>query len=60
MELNWLLRMPRWVRHPPSGLHLRIMLGTMALGLVLVGVEHLLGWPDWLRVNGNRMRLPKP
>ncbi len=60
MDLNWLLRMTQWLRHPPSGLQLRIMLGAVALALLLVGVEHFWGWPDWLRVNGSRMRLPKP
>ena len=60
MDLNWLLRMTHWLRHPPSGRQLRFMLAAVALALLLVGVEHFWGWPDWLRVNGSQMRLPKP
>jgi hypothetical protein len=60
MNLNWLFLMTRWVRHPPSPRQVRFLLVVVALSCVLVGVEHFLGWPDWLRVNGSRMRLPKP
>ena len=53
----WLLRMARWVRHPPSVQRLAIVAVVLALCLTLVGIEHVWGWPDWLRVNG-RMRRP--
>ncbi len=53
----WLLRMARWVRHPPSVQRLVIVAVVLALCLTLVGIEHVWGWPDWLRVNG-RMRRP--
>ncbi len=36
------------------------MVVAAALALILVGVEHVWGWPDWLRVNNGRLRLPKP
>ncbi len=60
MDLTWLLRMTRWLRHPPAARQVRFMLVAVALALAFVGVEHLWGWPDWLRVNGSRLALPKP
>ncbi len=48
----WFLRMAQWVRHPPSPARVAVVLVTIALCLALVGIEHLWGWPDWLRVNG--------
>ncbi len=55
----WLIRMARWVRHPPSRQRVILWAVVVALCLILVGIEHFWGWPDWLRVNG-RIRLPKP
>ena len=60
MDLGWILRMTQWVRHPPSSRQVRFMLAAVALCLIVVGVEHVWGWPDWLHVNGPRLRLPKP
>jgi hypothetical protein len=41
------LRAALWARHPLSWRRVKFGL-----------IEHIWGWPDWLRVNG-RMRLPK-
>ncbi len=59
MNPLWLIRMARWARNPPSVLRVIIGAVVVAFCLILVGIEHFWGWPDWLRVNG-RMRLPKP
>lgn len=48
----WLIRMTRWVRHPPPLSRVILVLGVVALCLALAGVEHLGLWPDWLKVNG--------
>ncbi|MDZ4135504.1 MAG: hypothetical protein U1D06_07905 [Paracoccaceae bacterium] len=52
----WLIRAARWVRHPPSAARVKLVLGVIAACLVLVGVEHFIGWPDWLTTNGG----PRP
>ncbi len=52
MTPRWLLRMSRWARHPPSMNRVVLAGIVLALCLALAGVEHLWGWPDWLRVNG--------
>jgi hypothetical protein len=52
MMERWLLRASRWARRPPSWRQLRMLLIILAIGLALVGIEHLWGWPDFLTVNG--------
>jgi hypothetical protein len=47
----WLLRASRWVRNPPSEGRVRLVLGVVVLCLMIVGVEALFGWPEWLTVN---------
>ena len=54
MNLNWLVRMARWARHPPSTRQVFVVLAVLALCLALAGVEWLWGWPDWLTVNTRR------
>jgi len=57
MNPIWLLRMVRWVRHPPSPRMAMLSLTVILACLLLAGAEWLWGWPDWLTVNG-RQRLP--
>ena len=45
---RWFLRMARWSRHPPSPSRVKIVLAAIALCLVVVGVEHFVGWPEGL------------
>jgi hypothetical protein len=52
MSLTWFLRMARWARRPPSADRVKLVLIVIALCLLLVGIEHFLGWPDWLTTNG--------
>ena len=56
MPLHWLLRMARWVRHPPSAGRVRLVLIVLALCLALYAVERWIGWPEAL--SPARLRLP--
>lgn len=52
-SLTQLLRMARWARRPPSMKRVLLVGGVIVLCLSLVAVERLVGWPDWLKTNGN-------
>jgi hypothetical protein len=52
MNLHWLMHMSRWARNPPSWRSVRLVLAVIAACLLLVGIEHVWGWPAWLTVNG--------
>ncbi|HBT00155.1 MAG TPA: hypothetical protein DEB47_09900 [Citreicella sp.] len=56
MPLHWLLRMARWVRHPPSAGRVRLVLIVLALCLALYAVERWIGWPEAL--SPDRLRHP--
>ncbi|MGO4907883.1 hypothetical protein ACEN2J_06060 [Pseudorhodobacter sp. W20_MBD10_FR17] len=51
MNYIWLLRAARWARNPPSSARVKLVLGVILACLILVGVEHFWGWPDFLTVN---------
>jgi len=51
MMLRHLLRMTRLARHPPSAARVKLVLGVIVACLILFGIERMVGWPDWLRVN---------
>jgi hypothetical protein len=51
MNHLWLLRAARWARNPPSSGRVKLVLGVIAACLVLVGIEHFWGWPDFLTVS---------
>ena len=52
MNPIWLIRMARWARNPSPMGRVKLVLGVVLLCLVLFGIEHVWGWPDWLKVNG--------
>ena len=52
MNPIWLIRMARWARHPPPMWRVKLVVGVVILCLVLFGIEHFWGWPEWLTVNG--------
>jgi hypothetical protein len=52
MYPSWLMRMARWVRHPPSPRAVRGLLIVLGLCLALVGIEALGLWPDWATTEG--------
>ncbi len=51
MPLHWLFRMRRWVTHPPPWHRVLLVLGVVAACLLLVGLEWVFGWPDWLTLS---------
>ncbi|GGG76905.1 hypothetical protein GCM10011415_27160 [Salipiger pallidus] len=48
MNPIWLLRMAKWLRHPPSPGRVKLVLAVVAICLLLVAIERLIGWPDAL------------
>ena len=48
---TWLLRMARWVRHPPAPGRVKLVLVVVALCLALALIEWLGFWPEALQVN---------
>ena len=58
MNLQWLLRMARWARNPPSMRRVMLVAAVIGVCLILVGTEKLGLWPEWLAVNSGK-RLPK-
>ena len=52
MPLRRLLRMALRARRPASERRVKLVLGAIALALALFAVERLLGWPDWLTLDG--------
>ncbi|WP_224823731.1 hypothetical protein [Cognatishimia sp. MH4019] len=51
MNLRWFVRASKWARNPPSEKMVKLVFGIILAGLVLVGIEYFIGWPDWLTVN---------
>ena len=49
-----------WLRHPPSPARVRLVLGVLVVCALIAGAEYLWGWPDWLRVNGQRRAITLP
>lgn len=45
---HWFLRMKRWVQHPPSGRRVALVLGVLAACLLIVTLERLGYWPEWM------------
>ena len=54
--LAWLLRAKRWAQNPPSEGRVKLVFGVVALCLVLVGIEYIVGWPDWMTVDSLRQK----
>jgi hypothetical protein len=51
MNLFWLLRMKRWVQHPPSPKMLKLIAFVVLASFALYFYEQAFGWPEWLTVN---------
>ncbi|MEX0969571.1 MAG: hypothetical protein WD046_03880 [Paracoccaceae bacterium] len=59
MNLIWLMRLKRWVQHPPSPRRAWLILAIIALCLLLVAIERWVGWPAFLTLEpAGRGRLP--
>lgn len=59
-NLNWLIRASNWARNPPGPRKVKLVLGVIAVGLVLLALEKLGWWPEWATMERTRgMRLPR-
>ena len=59
MSPHWLMRMKRWVQHPPSPARVALVLAVVALCLALVAVERWVGWPEALTPTPAGRTLPR-
>ena len=55
-QLHWLLRAKRWVQNPPSSGRVKLVFGVIAVCLLIVGIEHFFGWPEWMTVDRLRQK----
>ena len=46
----WLLRMAKWVRHPPSPRRVKIVAIAVAAALAVAALEWFGLWPDWAQL----------
>ncbi|WP_322865898.1 hypothetical protein U5922_006640 [Aquicoccus sp. G2-2] len=51
------LRMSRWARHPPSATRVKLVAAILAVMLVVAGIEHFIGWPEFLTLDPRPPRL---
>ncbi|MGJ8626545.1 MAG: hypothetical protein ACSHXB_06250 [Sulfitobacter sp.] len=47
MNPNWLFRMSRLARNPPSLKRVKLVFGVIALAALIWGIEWMGWWPDW-------------
>ena len=43
-----IVRMAKWARRPPSLKMVIMVFSIVAIGLLIAGIEHYVGWPDTL------------
>jgi hypothetical protein len=48
---NWLIRMYKFARNPPSQARVKLVLGVIVACFALGGIEWLGLWPEFLQVN---------
>ena len=53
-----MLRMTRWIRHPPSRTQLLVLAGVAILVVAVVGLDYLGLWPDALKVERSPRLVP--
>ncbi|WP_295531151.1 hypothetical protein [uncultured Thioclava sp.] len=58
--MTWLMRMARWVRHPPSMLQVKIVAAVIFAVIAIVVIDKLGYWPEWARLNPKAMRAIRP
>lgn len=49
--MHWLIRAKQWARNPPSWGQVKLVFGVIAACLIIVGIEWLVGFPDWMAPN---------
>lgn len=58
--MNWLIRMSRWSRNPPSMKRVLLVFGIVAVALIIFGIEMLGYWPEWATMDNKQMRRTLP
>ncbi len=51
MNQRLLLRLVRLVQNPPSKRRIILVGVVLCIAAVLFGIETLVGWPEWAKVN---------
>ncbi|MBV7409849.1 hypothetical protein [Maritimibacter sp. DP1N21-5] len=46
------IRMSKWARNPPNARQVKLFFIVLGLCLVLFGIDRVIGWPEWLTVDG--------
>lgn len=59
MDPIWLVRMSRWLRHPPSMRRVILVFSVVAICLGIFAFEKLFGWPDALTVERSHKIRPQ-
>jgi hypothetical protein len=60
MPLHFLLKMMRWLRHPPPR-HMRLLIAVVfCIGASLALIEYFFGWPDALTVDPRMRTIGRP
>ena len=55
MNPQWLFRMSRWARNPPSMGRVKLVFGAILVAALIWGIDWLGYWPDWARAE----RIPR-
>ncbi|SFD75287.1 hypothetical protein SAMN04488523_102278 [Sulfitobacter brevis] len=55
MNPQWLFRMSRWARNPPSMGRVKLVFGVILVAALIWGIDWLGYWPDWARAE----RIPR-
>ena len=58
--MMWLLRAVQWVRNPPSGAQVRVVVAIVAAVILLGTVEWMGWWPEWATLDSRSHRMPRP
>lgn len=56
MNPRWLFRMKRWAQNPPSEGRVKFVFAIIAVCLIILGIEHFIGWPDALTLEPRSWR----
>ena len=58
--MMWLLRAVQWVRNPPSGAQVRVVVAIVVAVILLGTVEWMGWWPEWATLDARSHRMLRP
>lgn len=53
-NLSWLVRASRWVRRPPEGGRLMLVVGVVVAAVLIASAEQFGWWPEWATLQQGR------